>query len=255
VLSGDSNQNNAYDSGEPARFVSSSDCDAGSIIRPTNAGYVWNGDPNGDGIPNLIIEKFYNHAFYLNSGAPDWDINGLEIRYLYSPTYRCTGDDCDNVALDGIGKLGLDCAGTDGTIQDGEGIAFGLNWELGTVTFRNNELHHICAFGARMNGNCTDLAGSSTEGAGCTDGPVAINIEDNEAWNIYAFANYHQCKNINFRRNYVHDNMFGIQSEEQTANVLVEDKRGCVPRGVRHPPNLVGRLAPLQERHLPRERR
>lgn len=221
ILTGDSNFNNQYDAGEPEKFLDATDCDGGNVDE--NSNYFINGDPDGDGIPNLIIEKFRNHAFYLSNNANGWNISGVEIRYLYDQTYRCTGANCDNVPNDGVGTSALGCVPADTA-----GTAFTVNRQRGTLTMDRNHLHHICSFGYRLNNNCVDAGGNPTQSAGCTTGPVAINIDDNQAWNIYGFANYHQAKNVNFRRNELHDINFGIQSEEQTKNILVEDNIvGC----------------------------
>jgi len=219
ILSGDSNGDNAYTSGEPAHFMTNNDCDAG--VNHGNNSYTILGNPNGDGVSDLVIEKFQNHAFYLARGASGWTIDGVEIRYFGNPTYVCTGEDCDNIVNDGIGLAGLNCKAWNDTGGATELIA--LDRETGTVNLLGLKSHHACGFVQRLNNNCQTAGGIGTQQDGCTDGPVAINVEDNISWNTGAFANYHQAKNVNFRRNYIYDSEYGIQSEEQTSDILVED--------------------------------
>ena len=218
VLSGDANGNNVYDVGEATHFVSTADCDG--VTNPTfssHSGYSWIGGHA------LTIEKFGTFAFYNVNTTGDNLYEGMEIRYGNSGTgaqefWQCTGNDCDNLGTDdGLGSPSIACTTNDSG-------AFGVHGlSGGTITIRDNVVHHICFAAFRTNGNCnTTLIGGATQTTGCTSGITALNIIDNRGWNVGAIYNSHQVRNVTIRGNYFTDVNSGIGLEEQNTNIVVD---------------------------------
>ena len=217
VLDGDADADNTYDSGEATHLVNTGSCVAG--VFSGKGDYIWDGDPPNTGTAHIIVQKAVTALVY-DQGLPSGKTNlykGLELRYQGDTLFPCTGDDCDNVANDGVGVT--PGAGSVGCVQFDSG-AFVVTRELGTVTMTKGRYHHLCFAALRSNNNC-----NGTQASGCTDGVTALNFTDNEIWNAGAVTNSHQARNALFARNYAHDTQWGIGFEEQYVDSRIEDNR------------------------------
>ena len=207
VLSGDSNNNNLWDPGVDAdRFVSNVDCDGSTYVGGHHY-YRWLGDPDGDGKPNLIMEKADFYMFGLQQDARGWVVDGLELRYMAGRFFGGA-----NPGSDGAGQLG--CSNN----TEGErGTAFNVARNSGDVTMTHNVIHHGCFAALRPINNC---AGQNQS---CTSGQNSMVFSNNTIYNMGAIINGHQGRNWTIRGNIAYDVFDGISVEEQVVNVAIED--------------------------------
>lgn len=267
TLSGDTDGSGTYEQGtEPVRLWSNRSTNGPHTRDGTSGHDYWNwiGDPNGDGVPNLIVEKFGESAFFQARGGTGNIYQGTRIRYIGAGT-KVAAKNSRCRALD----YPWDCctgSGTGTCTGDTEGFYGGMPtafvWPLGQggggmvdaqcsweeiddtcgldacsifqwsqmyegedLTIRNNIFEHSCANGLRHNNNCNGDNEACAEGG---NAPGTQLIENNTFTDIDGIGQGHQGKHIIYRGNTARDFWYGIQIEEQMTHITVEDNDlGC----------------------------
>lgn len=230
TISGDSDGDNVYDNvttGDAKYMINTASCSgSGNGTRTSYGDYTWDGDPDGDSIPNLIVQDSDGYIFY-DQGLPTGKTNtytGMELRYQGGEFFQCTGNDCDNIVDDGVGGAVINCVERDSALVAATRV-------IGTVNITNNKMHHACYAGVRTNNNCLTAGNApytATQNEGCTSGITALNVTGNTSWNVTTFYNSHQIRNVTIDGNTITDSKYGIGIEEQTRNMTVTDNIiGC----------------------------
>lgn len=194
IISGDSNGDGVWESGEMAYFL---DNTGGKDY------WTFEGWPNGggtDGPDLLAIERFGNsggntdgRAFNLEAGGTGWDIDNVEIRYMGHNAWNQPASVIDNVS---------NCT------QDGGPYVIRVWMNVGTVLVRNGKVHSTCGSAFRYNTN------TSSE----------LLIENEKVYNNDAFSyGIFDSTNVTIRGNEVWDNVYGIAIEDRVKTAVVED--------------------------------
>ena len=218
VMSGDSNANNAWDTGEPGTFF---------LNQQSNSPF---GGQSWWRFKDFTIEKFSGRTIEIRNldMGERIEFDNMTVRYVgahaqlgispldteayYAPLTGDGGAVAMNCSMDQLsGAVGLDTA---------TAFTYGYNRES-ILHVKNSRIHQSCATMLRINNNCFD-AGGSADYENCAN-PGGVLFEDNSIYSTGPVVNGHQGGNWTFRRNTIYDNDSGISAEEHVRNVTIED--------------------------------